>query len=82
MACGDINYKNINSDNITRQKEFYSKLSNKEYLKLTPKSSIIAFTAFGNLCGNLSRVTYRKVNDGMNPFLIKSFHMLEILMLG
>jgi len=73
MACGDINYKNINSDNITRQKEFYSKLSNKEYLKLTPRSSIIAFTAFGNLCGNLSRVTYRKVNDGMNPFFNKKF---------
>ena len=25
------------------------------------------FFAFGNLCGNLSRVTYRRINDGKNP---------------
>ena len=71
MACGDRNDENINSDNITNQNEFYSKLGNKEYLKLSPKSSIIVFTAFGNICGNLSRVSYRKVNDGVNPVFNK-----------
>ncbi len=73
LTCNDSNYRNINSDNLTRQKEFYSKLGNKNYLKLSPKSAMIAFMAYGNLCGNLSRVTYRKVNDGINPLFDKNF---------
>ena len=42
-------------------------IENKSYLKFTPKSSMIAFFAFGNICGNLSRVTYRKSINNKNP---------------
>tara|TARA_B110001454_G_C12507410_1_gene345313 strand:- start:96 stop:683 length:588 start_codon:yes stop_codon:yes gene_type:complete len=48
-------------------------MGNKYYIKFTPKSSMIAFFAFGNLCGNLSRVTYRKVKDGKNPVFDKKY---------
>ena len=47
--------------------EAISNMGNKYYVKFTPKSSMIAFFALGNLCGNLSKVTYRKVKDGKNP---------------
>jgi glycosyltransferase involved in cell wall biosynthesis len=44
-----------------------SKIGGKPYLKFTPKSSMVAFFAFGNICGNLSRVTYRKSINNKNP---------------
>ena len=47
--------------------EVLNNTRNKYYIKFTPRSSMIGFFVFGNLCGNLSRVTYRKVKDGKNP---------------
>ena len=66
MTCYDQSIK-TNVDNKTLVNEVFSNMGNKYYIKFTPKSSMIGFFAFGNLCGNLSRVTYRKVKDGKNP---------------
>jgi hypothetical protein len=66
MTCYDQSIK-TNVDSKTLVNEVFSNMGNKYYIKFTPKSSMIAFFAFGNVCGNLSRVTYRKVKDGKNP---------------
>ena len=74
MTCYDQNIKNRHYvDGITLMNEVFSNMGNKYYIKFTPKSSMIAFFAFGNLCGNLSRVTYRKVKDGKNPTFDKKY---------
>ena len=68
MACYDQNIKNrLKVDIKILVNEFFSNMGNKYYIKFTPKSSMIAFFAFGNICGNLSKVSYRKVKDGKNP---------------
>lgn len=66
LSCEDSNKKNITSDLLTFQNEFYE-LNKNYYIKFSPEASMIAFLAYGNLCGNLSKVTYRKVNDKINP---------------
>jgi len=53
--------------------EAITNIGNKYYVKFTPKSSMIAFFAFGNLCGNLSQVTYRKIKDGKNPIFDQKY---------
>ena len=68
MTCYDQNIKNRHHiDNITLKNEIFSNMGNKYYIKFTPKSSMIVFFAFQNLCGNLTQVTYRKIKDGKNP---------------
>jgi glycosyltransferase involved in cell wall biosynthesis len=71
MTCGDSNYKNIYSNSYLKFKEFAIKKEYSHFIKFSPKSSMLALFAFGNLAGNLSRVTYRKVNDGINPAFVK-----------
>ena len=74
MTCYDENIKNKeHADHKTLMNEIFSNIGNKYYIKFTPKSSMIGFFAFGNLCGNLSRVTYRKVKDGKNPVFDKKY---------
>ena len=67
MTCYDQNIKNRLLTDMKTLTESFSNIGNKYYIKFTPQSSMIAFFAFGNVCGNLSRVTYRKVKDGKNP---------------
>jgi len=68
MTYYDQNIKNRRHvDSKVYENEILSNMGNKYYIKFTPKSSMIGFFAFGNLCGNLSRVTYRKVKDDKNP---------------
>jgi len=74
MTCYDQNrINNRHVDNITLVNECFSKMGNKVYIKFMPKPSMIAFLAFGNLCGNLSKVTYRKIKGDINPVFDQKF---------
>ena len=66
MSCGDNNYQNKYSDTFSKFKKIQQDTKD-NFIRFSPISSMIALLAFGNLLGNLSRVTYRKVNDGINP---------------
>ena len=64
MSCNKFqHYKNI----LGRHYYIYEQLGNKEFIKFPPKASMIAFFTLGNICGNLSQVTYKKFNNKYFP---------------
>ena len=67
MTCYDQYIKNRRLHFTKSIRELVSNMGNKHYIKFTPKSSMVGFFVFGNLCGNLTQVTYRKIKDGKNP---------------
>jgi glycosyltransferase involved in cell wall biosynthesis len=64
-------------DQLSRKQpslKILSKIGSKSYLRFKPKSAMIAFFAFGNICGNLTRVTYRKSINNKNPVFNQKYH--------
>ena len=74
MTCYSSNKLSRNHiESIILRNDVCSKMGNRFFIKFTPKSSMVAFFAFGNICGNLSRATYRKVNKGITSLFDQKY---------
>ena len=67
LTCFDQNYKFVSTkDRPSYTFKYHNRFGNKYYIKFSPKSSMIALLVFGNIPGNLSQITYKKIHNN-NP---------------